>query len=93
MIISKEYLDQLEYFVAIADGWATGIYSNWGIVNELRVAHPSSLNRVFFAGKKAVYYLLFELSFRAKTKKLNVDELETLESCERLVKAWQSDSK
>ena len=92
MIIEKEYLDQLEYFVAIADGPATGVYGTWEMVYELRAGYPNSLNRAFVAGKKAIYYLLFELSFRAKTKKLNLDELETLESCEKLIGIWQKES-
>ena len=94
MKLTKEYLNQLRYFHAIAKGRETGIFDNWETVKKLTNGFSDALQERFGKPWEAVEYLIRHLTLRGKTEKLNLDELETLDSCRKLVDdRWRQEEK
>ena len=91
MIVTQEGLNELEEFNAVAKGMKTGIF-DWKTADKLVTGYPDNKHKGFSNGREAVKYLLYELSLRAKVEVLNADELETLNSCKKLVGDWEKEA-
>jgi viroplasmin and RNaseH domain-containing protein len=92
MIIDKEYLSQLSHFYAIAKGWKTGIFGDWETAEKFVSGFSSPIHKGHKKSRDAVNFLLEELLIRVEKEQLKPEELETLDSCKKLVDRWKRET-
>jgi viroplasmin and RNaseH domain-containing protein len=92
MIIDMEYLRQLANFYAIANGWKTGIFGDWETAEKFISGFSNPEHKRCKTAKEAVNFVFEGLLLRAKVESLKPDELETLDSCKRLVDRWKREA-
>ncbi len=87
-----EYLRQLANFYAIANGWKTGIFGDWETAEKFISGFSSPEHKRCKTAMEAVNFVFEGLLLRAKAKPLKPEELETLDSCKKLVDCWKREA-
>ena len=89
MKITVDYLNQIQNsrneFYVVTKGYRIGIYGEWELANEQVSGFSKAEHGIVKGRYNAVKHLLDELVYRAKNGAMNSDELETLDSCLKVI--------